>query len=64
MYSDISILIIESSFPNISKDRAFASAVFPTPVGPTKIKDGGRFVDFKPALFLLIARATAFTASS
>ena len=63
MYSDMSTLIIESSFPNISKAKALASSVFPTPVGPTNINEGGLFVLFRPALFLLIARDTASTAS-
>ena len=31
---------------------------------PTNINEGGRLVDFSPALFLRIARATALTASS
>ena len=64
IYSDISNLIIDFSFPNISNATAFASSVLPTPVGPTNIKDGGLFVLFSPALFLLIALATASTASS
>src|SRR5574344_2815838 len=53
--SDISNLIIESSFPNISYAKALANSVLPTPVGPTKINDGGRFVVFNPARFLLMA---------
>ena len=43
MYSDISILIIESSEPNISYASDLASSVLPTPVGPTNINDGGLF---------------------
>ena len=63
MYSDISTLIIASLSPNISKARDLASSVLPTPVGPTNKKEGGLFVDFNPALFLLIARDTEATAS-
>ena len=62
MYSDISILIIESSFPNISKARLFANSVLPTPVGPTNIKEGGLFVLCNPARFLRIALDTTLTA--
>ena len=63
IYSDISILIILSSLPKTSEASAFASSVLPTPVGPTNINEGGLLVLFSPALFLLIARATADTAS-
>ena len=42
----------------------FASSVFPTPVGPTNINDGGLLVLFNPARFLRIALATLLTASS
>ena len=63
MYSDISKRIIDFSLPNISYANAFASSVFPTPVGPTNMNDGGLFVLFKPTLFLLIALETASTAS-
>ena len=63
MYSDISILIILSSLPKTSDERALANSVFPTPVGPTNIKDGGLLVLFNPARFLLIALATEATAS-
>lgn len=55
---------MESSFPNISYAKALASSVLPTPVGPTNIKEGGLFVLFNPALFLLIALETASTALS
>ena len=64
IYSDISTLIIESSDPNISYAKLFASSVFPTPVGPTNMNDGGRFVLWSPARFLLIALETALTALS
>ena len=64
MYSDISTLIIESSEPNISYARLLANSVFPTPVGPTNMNDGGLFVLCSPARFLLIARDTALTALS
>ena len=63
MYSDISILIIFSSLPKTSQAKALASSVLPTPVGPTNINEGGLLVLFSPYLFLLIARATADTAS-
>ena len=52
-----------SSFPNISYAKDLASSVLPTPVGPTKKNEGGLLVLFSPARFLLIARATLFTAS-
>ena len=42
----------------------FASSVLPTPVGPTKINEGGRFLFLRPARFLLIALHTAVTALS
>jgi len=65
MYSDISNRTIASSLPNIASARARASSVFPTPVGPRKIKEPiGRLGFLSPALALLTARATASTAFS
>jgi hypothetical protein len=64
MYSDISTLIIASSVPNSSEASALASSVFPTPVGPTNINEGGLFLFFSPARLLLIAFDTAETAVS
>ena len=64
MYSDISILIIASSFPNKLSANAFESSVLPTPVGPKNRNEPiGRFGSFNPTLPLLIAFATASTAS-
>ena len=51
-----------SSLPNISKLSDFASSVLPTPVGPTKMNDGGLFVLFNPARLRRIALETASTA--
>ena len=54
------ILITEHRF-----GKALANSVFPTPVGPKKIKEPiGRFGSFNPALARRIALATAFTASA
>ena len=45
--------------------RDFVSSVFPTPVGPEKMKLAiGRLGFLRPTLALLIALETAFTASS
>ena len=64
IYSDISILIIESSFPNKLSANAFESSVLPTPVGPkNKNEPIGLFGSFNPTLPRLIAFATASTAS-
>ena len=60
----MSNLIIESSLPKSSDAIDLASSVLPTPVGPTNIKDGGRFLFLSPARFLLIALQTAVTALS
>ncbi|MNP23575.1 hypothetical protein D3C76_1162910 [compost metagenome] len=64
MYSDISILIILFSSPNIASARALESSVFPTPVGPKNINDPiGLLGSFNPTLALLTALATDLTAS-
>src|SRR5699024_1282553 len=64
MYSDISIRIIASSSSNIDSAKVRANSVFPTPVGPKKIKEPiGRFGSFSPALARRMALDTAFTAS-
>ena len=64
MYSDISTRIRFCSEPKITSAIALDSSVFPTPVGPRNIKEPmGRFGSFKPTRPLLIACATAFTAS-
>ena len=64
MYSDISSLIIAFSSPNKLSANAFDNSVFPTPVGPkNKNEPIGLFGAFKPTLLLLIAFATASTAS-
>jgi len=63
--SDISTLIILFSLPNNASAKAFASSVLPTPVGPiNKNEPIGLFGSFNPTLPLLIAFATAETASS
>ena len=65
IYSDISILINESSLPNRFSANAFDNSVLPTPVGPKNRNDPiGLLGSFRPIRFLLIAFATAFTASS
>ena len=65
MYSDISTRIIASSFPNTASARAFATSVFPTPVGPRNRNEPiGLAGSFKPTRPLFTAFATALTASS
>src|SRR5579885_2450038 len=65
MYSDISRRIMLSSPPKSSAASAFASSVFPTPVGPRKRNEPiGRFGSFRPARERRMARATAAMASS
>src|SRR5437773_615262 len=50
MNSLISILMSASSLPNMNSASAFASSVFPTPVGPRKMNDPiGRLGSFRPA---------------
>ena len=55
-------------FFSVSKrasDRALASSVFPTPVGPRKMKEPiGLFSSLRPALALRIASETALTPAS
>ena len=64
IYSDISIRIIEFSSPNNTSAKAFDNSVLPTPVGPKNRNEPiGRFGSFNPTLPLLIAFATASTAS-
>ena len=49
MYSDMSIRTSESSSPKSTSETARASSVFPTPVGPRKIKEPiGRLGSFRP----------------
>ncbi len=62
IYSDISSLIIASSFSNSSKAKVLASSVFPTPVGPTNINEDGFFFFLNPERFLLMALARLVTA--
>jgi len=65
IYSDISRVMRESSFPKRNSAKAFPNSVFPTPEGPKKIKEPiGRRGSLSPARDLRIARDTAFTASS
>ena len=53
MYSLMSILTRESSLLNMREAKAFASSVFPTPVGPMKKKLAvGLLGSAKPALDL------------
>ena len=64
MYSDMSILIKAFSSPNSVSANAFDNSVLPTPVGPkNKNEPIGLFGSFSPTLPLLIAFATASTAS-
>ena len=57
MNSLMSILMSASSLPNMNSASAFASSVFPTPVGPRKMNEPiGRFGSLRPAR----ARRTAF----
>src|SRR2546430_543828 len=49
MYSDMSICTSASSLPNMNFASAFASSVFPTPVGPRKMNEPmGRFGSLSP----------------
>ena len=60
----MSNLIIEFSLSNNISDNALDNSVFPTPVGPKNRNEPiGRFGSFNPTLPLLIAFATASTAS-
>ena len=61
----MSILIMFFSVSNRASDRALASSVFPTPVGPRKINEPiGRFSSLRPARALSMASETASTPSS
>ena len=65
MYSLISILTRASSESNKASANARANSVFPTPVGPRKIKEPmGRFGLLSPARALRTALEIALTASS
>ena len=64
IYSLISILIMSSSLPNISFAKALTTSVFPTPVGPTNIKDAGFLLFLKPERFLLTVLEMLDIASS
>ena len=61
----MSNLTIASSDPKKYVAKAFVNSVFPTPVGPEKMKLAiGLLGLFSPTRALLIARDTATTASS
>ena len=65
MYSDMSIWIRASSFPNMNSASARASRVFPTPVGPRKMKEPiGRSGSLSPERERRKAREMAEIASS
>mmetsp|Transcript_33499 Transcript_33499/g.53883 ORF Transcript_33499/g.53883 Transcript_33499/m.53883 type:complete len:267 (-) Transcript_33499:1660-2460(-) len=62
IYSDISSRIMASSEPKYDDARDLASSVFPTPVGPAKIKLAtGRLASLRPTRDLLIALAMETT---
>ncbi len=64
MYSDMSIRIMASSVSNRNALSALASSVFPTPVGPRKMKlPIGLLGSFIPDLARLTALETATMAS-
>ena len=64
IYSDISSRIIASSVPKTASESALDSSVFPTPVGPKKMKEPrGLAGSLSPAFPRRIARETARTAS-
>ena len=62
--SDMSSRISGSTLSKSSSESTFTSSVFPTPVGPTKMKDAGRFLAESRMRLRRTAAATAFTASS
>ncbi|OPZ40408.1 MAG: hypothetical protein BWY99_00761 [Synergistetes bacterium ADurb.BinA166] len=65
MYSDMSSLIRFSSLSKRASARVLASSVFPTPVGPRKIKEPmGRLGSFIPERARRTESATSSTASS
>ena len=64
MYSDISSCTRASFSPKTSSARALARCVFPTPVGPRKMKEPmGRFGSLRSARERRRALASAWTAS-
>ena len=63
MYSDISKRIKASSFPKRTSAIVLTNSVLPTPVGPAKMNDTGRFFTEISARPRLMARDTASTAS-
>src|ERR671916_748894 len=61
MYSDMSIWIRASESPNMNSARLLASRVFPTPVGPARMKQPiGRFGSFRPARLEVLVGARLF----
>ena len=65
MYSDMSMRTMLDSSSNMNWAKDLASSVFPTPVGPRKIKlPMGRRGSLKPERERRMASATATTASS
>ncbi len=65
MNSLMSILMSVSSEPNMNSASAFASSVFPTPVGPRKMNEPmGRLGSLRPARARRTARETVSIASS
>ncbi len=62
--SDISKRIKGSAWSKSSLDNTLTSSVFPTPVGPTKIKDAGRLREEICTRLRRTAAATKSTASS
>ena len=64
MYSDMSSCTRLFSSPNMNFANCLARSVFPTPVGPAKMKlPIGRFGSFSPARLLRTALAMALIAS-
>mmetsp|Transcript_59254 Transcript_59254/g.144871 ORF Transcript_59254/g.144871 Transcript_59254/m.144871 type:complete len:276 (-) Transcript_59254:1770-2597(-) len=65
MYSDMSIRMRASSLSNMNSDNALHNSVFPTPVGPRKIRlPMGLLGSLSPALDLWTACVTTSIASS
>ncbi len=65
MNSDMSIRIRACSLSNMNSASALASSVFPTPVGPRKMKEPiGRFGSCRPERALRRALETAAIPSS
>ena len=64
-YSDMSSLTIARSSSNMNSASAFASSVFPTPVGPRKTNEPmGRFGSCRPERARRRALETASIAAS